>query len=58
MRIKGDYTEMVTSIDMKRVCLLHDSGVVQIVKLDLSTETHCFDLTTVNLNKNGVRILW
>lgn len=58
MRTRGDYTEMVPSVDLKHVGLMHDSGIVQIVKLDFSAELYCFDLTTVNLNKNGVKILW
>lgn len=58
MRTRGEYKEMVPSVDMNSVCLLHDSGLIQIVTLDLSTELYSVDLSTVNLNKNSLKILW
>lgn len=58
MLTKGDYTNMVVSVDSESICLIHDSGVIQIVKTDLSTELYSIDLTGLNLNKNSLRILW
>jgi hypothetical protein len=58
MRTRGEYTEMVSTVDMKSVCLLHDSNLIQIVTPDLSNELCSIDMSTVNVNKNALKILW
>ncbi|KAI6190327.1 Vacuolar protein sorting-associated protein 16-like protein [Aphelenchoides bicaudatus] len=58
MRTRGEYTEMVTSVDLNSICLLHDSGLIQIVAFDLSNELYSIDISNINLNKNALKILW
>lgn len=58
MRTRGEYIEMIPTVDNNSVCLLHDSGVVQIVTLDLASELYCLDISPASLDKNSLRVLW
>ena len=56
----GEYLEIAPTIDLENACLLHSSGVVQIVTNDLDTLIYRFDLASQLNSKSitSIRVYW